>query len=140
MIPSLVALVLGVVAGMALLFRAIANAVSEEDQKRIVRLEDRLASSEAERSALEDQLKRAKNTPWVRCVGCKQMVEEQNAVEQSMGVWECSECGDFFCNACGSLECPDCGHCIRGCPWAAKINEVCKCADKIDQSSPAGSQ
>lgn len=99
----------------------------DQAEKHIVRIDDERRAVKAEISALRDQLDRAKETPWVRCVGCKQMVEEQNAVEQSMGVWECSECGDFFCRACGSLECPDCGHCIRGCPWAAKVNEVCKC-------------
>lgn len=127
MIPSLVAIVLGVVAGMALLFRTIANAVSEEDKKRIVRLEDRLASSEAERSALEDQLKRAKETPWVRCVGCEELVSSSSAIEQAMNVWECENCRTTYCVACGSLDCRECGGCIRGCPWATKTDEHCEC-------------
>ena len=99
-------------------------------ERRIALIDGEMRSAKAECSALHDRLNRAQNTPWVRCVGCQKMVEEREAVEQSMGVWECSECGDFFCRACGSLECPDCGHCIRGCHWAAKVNEVCKCAEK----------
>jgi hypothetical protein len=109
-------------------------------ERHIALIDGEMRSAKAECSALHDQLNRAQNTPWVRCVGCKQMVEERDAVEHLSGVWECSECGDFYCQACGSLECPDCGFCIRGCPWAVKSKQVCKCADKIDQSSPAGSQ
>ena len=42
-------------------------------------IDDEKRSARAECSALHDQLNRAKNTPWVRCVGCKQMVEEREA-------------------------------------------------------------
>lgn len=102
----------------------------DQQNATIEDLRSSLASSKAEMSALTEQLTLAKNTPWVRCVECRKMVEESDAVEQAMGVWECSHCGDFFCRACGSLECPDCESCIRGCLWAAKANQVCKCADK----------
>lgn len=117
--------VIVVLAALRLLIKLV-----DQQNATIEDLRSSLASSKAEVSALTEQLTLAKNTPWVRCVECRKMVEESEAVEQAMGVWECSHCGDFFCRACGSLECTDCESCIRGCLWAAKANQVCKCADK----------
>jgi len=99
----------------------------DQAEKHIVRIDDERRVAKAEISALRDQLGRAKETPWVRCVGCEELVSSSSAIEQAMNVWECENCRTTYCVACGSLDCRECGGCIRGCPWATKTDEHCEC-------------